>query len=46
MLYKTYMALNHYRFTLVSKAYKAIRAEPIKTEAAHQMMNALIDIGL
>ena len=34
MLYKTYLALNHYKLSLVFRAFKALRDDPAKRRAA------------
>ena len=46
MLYKTYMALNHYKLTLVCKHFAALRNAPRKTRAAEQLVETLHTIAL
>ena len=45
-LYKTYLALNHYKLSLVFRAFQALRDDPAKNRAAAHMMSRLQWIGL
>jgi len=41
MLYKTYMAYNHYRISLIIRAFKALKNAPLKSLGAIKLMNCL-----
>ena len=46
MLLKTYMALNHYKLTLVCKHFHALKTAPQKTMATTRLVKTLISIAL
>ena len=46
MLYKTYMALNHYKLTLICKHFHALRTAPQKTLAANRLVQSLVKAAL
>ena len=46
MLYKTYMALNHYKLSLMCRHFHALKNAPQKTEAVNMLVQTLIGLAL
>lgn len=46
MLYKTYLALNHYKLSLICKYFSVLKAAPRKTIAATRLVNCLQEVAL
>ena len=46
MLYKTYMALNHYKLTLMCRHFLALKSAPQKTYAVNKLVSVLQTLAL
>ena len=46
MLYKNYMAVNHYKVSLVYGHFMALKNAPIKTTAIYKLVPCLLSIAM